>query len=82
MKKSKIEIQYGVKSCAECEQNIRCNECVYNKQSIEYWQKKAVEKFADNLIIECAEHKNYNIDIIALNHLIEMYMGKNFPKTH
>lgn len=72
MKKSKIKIQYGIKSCDKCEQNIRCTECYYNKQSIEYWQKEAVKNFVDELMKSCAEHKNYKIDLVALNHIIEL----------
>ena len=72
MKKSKIKIQYGIKSCSECEQNIRCDECYYNKQSIEYWQKEAVEKFADKLLEECSNHKEYKIDLVVLNHIVEL----------
>lgn len=72
MKKSKIKIQYGIKSCDKCEQNIRCDECVYNKQSIEYWQKEAVEKFAGKLLEECSNHKEYKIDLVALSHIVEL----------
>ena len=72
MKKNKIKIQYGIKSCSECEKNIRCEECVYNKQAIEYWQKQAVENFVEKLMKACAEHKDYNIDLVALNHIIEL----------
>lgn len=76
MKKSKIKIQYGIKSCDKCEQNIRCNECVYNKQDIEHWQKEAVDKFAEKLYRVCYEHRgSYKIDLGALQHLMEMVMG-------
>lgn len=68
--------QVGVKYCSECEYNLRCQECVYNKQSIEDWRKQAVDEFSEKLFKLCYEHKdNYKIDIVALQHLMEMAMG-------
>lgn len=72
--------QVGVKYCSECEKNIRCQECVYNKQDIEHWQKEAVNKFAEKLYRVCYEHRgSYKIDLGALQHLMEMVMG-DMPK--
>ena len=67
--------QVGVKYCSECEYNLRCQECVYNKQSIECLQKQAVDEFSEKLFKLCYEHKNYKIDLGALQHLMEMAMG-------
>lgn len=44
-------MDYGIKSCSECEINIRCEECVYNKQSIETI-KKEVEKATATKILQ------------------------------
>ena len=80
MKKSKIKIQYGIKSCAECEQNIRCNECVYNKQSIEYWQKEAVETVYNKVESTLAYYDDK--DVFTKKYIMDTLQEIIFPKTH
>ena len=50
-KKNKEKVTIGIKRCAECEQNIRCSECIYMKKNeilLEEIEKLKIEK--DELI--------------------------------
>lgn len=50
-KKNKEKVIIGIKRCAECEQNIRCSECIYMKKNetlLEEIEKLKIKK--DELI--------------------------------
>ena len=50
-KKNKEKVTIGIKRCAECEQNIRCSECIYMKKNetlLKEIEKLKIEK--DELI--------------------------------
>lgn len=35
MAKPKLKLTFGIKNCADCENNIRCEECAYNKMTFD-----------------------------------------------
>lgn len=42
----------GIRSCSACERNIRCEECVYNKKSIETLKKEVRKETAAKILQE------------------------------
>lgn len=49
MASGSLQLQAGIRECSKCEHFLRCEECVYNKQSIELHCKYAVKDFASKL---------------------------------
>ena len=48
--KATINSNFGIKNCADCENNIRCEQCVYNKKSIEEVYKEVRKETAKELL--------------------------------
>lgn len=46
---AELKLDYGIKNCAKCENNIRCEECVYNKKSIESIINQTAKEFLQEL---------------------------------
>lgn len=44
MEKPKLNLEFGIKNCADCENNIRCEECAYNKKLLKKLPKKSAKK--------------------------------------
>ena len=48
--KATINSNFGIKNCADCENNIRCEQCVYNKKSIEEVYKEIRKETAKEIL--------------------------------
>ena len=56
--KATINSNFGIKNCADCENNIRCEQCVYNKKSIEEVYKEIRKETAKEILDELLNEEN------------------------
>lgn len=47
---AKMDLNFCIRNCAECENNIRCEECAYNKKSVELLVKTIQQNTAKDIL--------------------------------
>lgn len=69
---TKMNLQFGVKNCAECSNNIRCEECAYNKESIEFLIKRTARDILTILNRTPHEYHESKIKELAKQYGVEI----------
>lgn len=69
---AKGDLTFGVKSCAECSNNIRCEECVYNKASIDFLIKRTAGEILNTLNRTPNEYHERKIKELAKQYGVEI----------